>query len=165
MNHKSLLLVVFSLALLVFQQTQASANPSSETNGLLEAGLSSLPTQRHITMLRLYDSGEPISYEETCTYGDTSFGCAELYSPGYPYTDNPVWVDVENDYLLDVLPREMNVAEITPTFTSLQAQAVAARSLADWKFRYVGNNVYMDNSVNYQCSFRTPMNIMSRTIL
>jgi hypothetical protein len=101
-------------------------------------------------MLRLYDSGEPISYEETCTYGDTSFGCAELYSPGYPYTDNPVWVDVENDYLLDVLPREMNVAEITPTFTSLQAQAVAARSLADWKFRYVGNNVYMDNSVNYQ---------------
>jgi len=136
MKHKNLILVVFFLTVFVFQQAQASTNPSSKTNELLESSLSSLPTQRHVTMLRLYDTGERISYDAKCTYGDTSFGCAELYSPGYTYTDNPVWVDIESDYLLDVLPREMNVAENNPpTLEALQAQALAARSLADWKFR------------------------------
>ena len=152
MKHKKLLLVVFFLTLFIFQQAQASANLSlkeNKANDLPQSKLSSLPTQRYITMLHLDDNGARISFAATCTYGDTSFGCAEL--GGYPYQDNPVWVDVENDYLLDVLPREMNVAENKPsTLDALQAQALAARSLADWKFRYVGNSTYMDNSRDYQ---------------
>jgi peptidoglycan hydrolase-like amidase len=56
-------------------------------------------------------------------------------------------VEVETDYLLDVLPREMDVRSVSPTLAALRAQALAARSYADFRFRKYG---WMDNSSNFQ---------------
>ena len=135
MNPQKLFLSLLLLTPLVFLHPGHSVDsipPSPLWKQVFLAQEDTLPTQRYITMYHLNVLGE-ISPEanNTCTFMDTSFGCAELGSDGYPYQDNPVWVDVENDYLLDVLPREMNVAENTPTLAAFHAQDLAARALAD----------------------------------
>ena len=85
---------------------------------------------------------------QLCEWLQRAPGCGEAGTQ-YPYPTSMAVVDVENDYLLDVLPREMNVIENDPpTLQSLQAQAVAARSVAAWKLSLTSG--YMDNSIDYQ---------------
>jgi CSLREA domain-containing protein len=70
-------------------------------------------------------------------------------------------VNVESQYLPDVLTREMNVPSIDPALPALEAQAVAARTVASWKSVWSGemqqrtgadNTLYntIDNSTNFQ---------------
>jgi len=151
MLYKKTLLIAFFLSLFILQQTQVSAKFSSNEEmsqiDLIQA--SALPSQLYITVAHLNENSYPIYANNEivkCYYTDPAYGCGEGGS-GYPYTQNPLWIDVENDYLLDVLPREMNVKENSRTLASLQAQALAARSYADFRFRRYGA---MDNSVNFQ---------------
>jgi peptidoglycan hydrolase-like amidase len=54
-------------------------------------------------------------------------------------------VDIENYYLKNVLPREMDVAGNPPTLEALEAlkaQALAARSIADWKAKNWGQDSF-----------------------
>jgi peptidoglycan hydrolase-like amidase len=156
MTRKKFLLIAFLLSLFMLQQTQVGAKflPHQKENAQANSILANeLPTQLNIYMRHLESTfgkpdldanGLPIP----CSYGDTAYGCAELGSGGYTYpSHSPQLVEVETDYLLDVLPREMNVREIPPTLAALQAQALAARSYADFRFSKYG---YMDNSSNFQ---------------
>ncbi|OIN91098.1 MAG: hypothetical protein AUJ21_07830 [Anaerolineae bacterium CG1_02_58_13] len=72
--------------------------------------------------------------------------------------NNPIYIDVENAYLPNVLPREMDVQNNDPTLPALQAQAVAARTYATWTalnksyddpfgFGYINQ---INNSTDYQ---------------
>jgi peptidoglycan hydrolase-like amidase len=76
----------------------------------------------------------------------TAYGCTWASDGPYPYTSNPVTLNIEGDYLLDVMPRESNPEEgfLLP---ALKAQAVAARSYAFYK---ISINDVIDNSVNDQ---------------
>jgi CSLREA domain-containing protein len=144
---------VFLLSLCIFQHAQASSNFSpnrEETSQIDLIRTNALNQLLYITVAHLNDFNRPILDSngniEKCYYGDTFYGCGEGGS-GYPYDQNPLWIDVENEYLLDVLPREMNVKENFYTLASLQAQAIAARSYADYRDRLSGD---MNNSVEFQ---------------
>ncbi len=78
--------------------------------------------------------------EETCNAddpstpqneADTRYGCTAF--PGenseypYPYSTNPATVSIEDDYLLDVVPREMGTYYHP---LALKAQAIVARTYA-----------------------------------
>lgn len=168
MKYKKILLVVFFLTLFVFQQAQAGtgvpSNNKSNSSQPILVQANGLPTQVYVTMLRLdIRNGAPLENPITneyikCLLEDFAYGCTELYGVSateyYPYgNNNPVMVDVESDYLPNVLPREMDVRGNPATRVALQAQALAARSIADWKYHanYVnyGYN-YIDNSTNNQ---------------
>ncbi|MBI2758029.1 MAG: hypothetical protein HYX49_05060 [Chloroflexi bacterium] len=149
--------MAFFLMLFVFQQAQASAKITSDKNNSVQSisiQANGLPTQVYVTMLYLNErTGAPFLKNgdpQKCKPNDTNYGCVEALSgQRYPYgNNNPAWVDVENDYLLNVLPREMDVVTNPPTLAALQAQSLAARSIADWKYRF--NNNYIDNSTNNQ---------------
>jgi hypothetical protein len=70
-----------------------------------------------------------------CQTADTRYGCTAFdrdhYPPDqvvpYPYTTNPATVSIEDDYLLDVVPREIGTYYHP---LALRAQAVVARTYA-----------------------------------
>jgi hypothetical protein len=152
MRYKNTLLIAFFLSLFVLQQTQASAKLLQNKGNISASNsvqTSGIPAQLYVTVAHLDEFNYP-KYENNnivkCESGDPFWSCGEGGS-GYPYGDeNPVLISME-DYILDVIPREMNVAENTYTLASLQAQAVVARSYADYRLRLYGA---MDNSVNFQ---------------
>jgi len=89
---------------------------------------------------------------------DTRYGCtayAEDEAFRYPYQDNPATVDLEADYLLDVVPRELGPSSHHDL--ALQTQAVAARSYAYCAIRFMqgfdswGN---CDREINNSNSFQ-----------
>lgn len=148
MLYKKTLLITFFLSLFILQQTQVSAKFLSNSEEAPQVELiqaSNLPTQLHLTVAHLDDQNKPI-YQNgkivKCYTGDRAYGCGEGGS-GYPYAQNPVWIEVESNYLLNVVPREMNVVENDPTVEALKAQAIAARSYAAYR-------IPTDNSVNFQ---------------
>ena len=87
----------------------------------------------------LDDPNTPDIDETDKRYGCTAFVDDETHT--YPYTTNPVTVNIERGYLLDVVTQEMGAAA---PLAALQAQAVAART----KGEYHNNNV--NNSSQYQ---------------
>lgn len=152
MRYKKILLVAFFLSLFVLQQTQASAKLLQNKGNMSmpnSVQASGIPAQLQITVAHLDNQNKPIIENGNivkCYPGDTFWSCGEGGS-GYPYgNENPVLISME-DYILDVIPREMDVATNSYTLASLQAQAVAARSYADYRLRYYGE---MDNSANFQ---------------
>ena len=158
MKYKKTLLIIFFLSLFFFQQAQASANiqPNNRIPHTNSAQGTGLPTQIYVNMLHLNIDGDGAAYvpHQPCIWLERADGCGEANTQ-FPYPYYVALVDVENDYLLNVLPREMNVAiNNPPTLEALQAQAVAARSLADWKDRYMPDpyeaNGYINNSRDYQ---------------
>ena len=101
-------------------------------------------------MYRLKENGSEWGPNSICTLGDPNYGCSIQMDDGTlipypppateyirPYYDdgrvNPLKVDVDHYYLQNVLPREMDVVGNAPTLNALKAQALAARSIADWK--------------------------------
>ncbi|MGQ9628592.1 MAG: SpoIID/LytB domain-containing protein, partial [Anaerolineae bacterium] len=104
-------------------------------------------------MYRLNSDGSKYQPEEPCSSGNTNWGCTAFdkdhYPPEqrrpYPYATNPVTVSIESDYLLDVVPQEMNPGLFHPT--ALRAQAIAARSFAYWHI-HQGSNI--NNSIQFQ---------------
>jgi len=142
-----------------------SSNQSPQNSGL--------PTTVIVYMLKVNEKGEKLGDYEYCRGGDDYLtGCVEEGSDAYPPEapgitydvicpdpgdpnschKNPMRVDVEGYYLYNVLPREMNVAENTPTLPALKAQALAARSIAGWKpdKRHNPNFKAIDNSTDFQ---------------
>jgi hypothetical protein len=66
---------------------------------------------------------------------------------------NPLRFDIDHYYLYNVLPREMDVATYDPPLAALKAQALAARSIADWKAKeyWISDEFKsIDNSTNFQ---------------
>lgn len=112
-----------------------------------------LPSEITVYMYRLNSDGSKYQPEEPCSSGNTNWGCTAFdkdhYPPEqrrpYPYATNPVTVSIESDYLLDVVPQEMNPGLFHPT--ALRAQAIAARSFAYWHI-HQGSNI--NNSIQFQ---------------
>lgn len=154
MKHKKALLFLFLTILLVFQQVEVDAKALNNTEKLSpnkSAQVDGLPTTVLIYMKEFDVNGGPTN--NLCYLGDTTLGCVEpgsglTYPPSNQYVTfesgqvNPIRVDIENYYLQNVLPREMNVKEIYPTLEALKAQALAARTIADWK---AGDNEWITN--------------------
>jgi hypothetical protein len=133
MKHKNLLLVALFTALFVFQQAQASTDiaalDSSSQPDLLQSY--NPPSMIYVRMYRLDDRGFQVQPPQECSSGDNTYGCTQLADSNYyyPYDTSPALVDVENDYLLDVIAHEMYPGDY-PNAAALSAQAVAARSFA-----------------------------------
>jgi len=161
MKRSKVLLFFLIFTLLFFQQQlqqEAGAQnlPSADNPSFNQSPQNTgLPATVIVYMLNLDGSGESLGIP--CNQGDgADTGCVEEGSGfTYPPTDpsyityvkcpqdhpndpnycdkNPLRFDVEHYYLYNVLPREMNVAENDVTLVALKAQALAARSIADWK--------------------------------
>jgi len=101
------------------------------------------PSSVTVRMYRLdYPSGANTNV--LCSSGDTSYGCTAIPSAHYPYADSLPTVSIENDYLLDVVPREMGTYYHP---TALQAQAIAARTYAYW---HIDQGSTINNSNQFQ---------------
>ena len=146
MKSKKILLVVFFLILFVFQQAQARANIQSNSDTLSPTGLLqgyNFPTKIWAKIYRLNQNGSRAPGDILCSSGDGNYGCvAENSGEVYPYDFNPQEVDVENDYLLDVVPREMPPQKYHED--AVYAQAIAARSFAHYIVILDG---YVENSI------------------
>jgi len=175
MKHKKLLLVTFFLTLFVFQQAQAGAKilPKDNLPKINSAPQSGLFPKMYIWMYHLNNDGSMAPGRTLCRIADkdNAFGCVEKTEVNgtyfyYPYDSNPMplaydadlsipaqIIDVETDYLPDVLSREMDPHSY-PNLEPQRAQAVAARSFADFNFRSQkdekGEYGYLDNSTEDQ---------------
>ena len=160
MGRKNLLLITFLLILFTFQQTQQTSAAIFPINQRLLSGNMqnyALPAQILVKLWRLNpNNGTRYEPYTPCDSGYNFHGCVEnpdndpnlvLY---YPYDINPAWVDVENDYLIDVVSREMPPQDY-PNPSALAAQAVAARSYAGHQYE-VSDPVYkiIANDTRYQ---------------
>lgn len=144
MKHKNILLVAFFLTLFVFQQVQAGAtiplleNPSQINAAPANTNILFSTVQVYVYKL-VPNSGSiqnPDSPELCAWPRDFGvYGCGNDYPPGLLEPEGFLIVNVEQDYLRDVLATEMNLAQITPDpgGQALKAQAVASRSVASWK--------------------------------
>jgi hypothetical protein len=152
MRRSKTLFFFFIFTLLFFQQQllQQEANaqnlPSVDNLSSNQSPQNSgLPDTVVVYMMKL-DANGAILNGDFCNHGDGAItGCVEagsgLYPPPFDQyvtpkvsgTENPLEVNVDHYYLYNVLPREMNVAENDVTLVALKAQALAARSIADWK--------------------------------
>lgn len=159
MKQTKLLLITFFLTLIIFQRAPASARPMSIAPDLAPASKLqsySPPEQIYVRMYHLDTTtharlDEPgIGYVECDPLRlDTAYGCTEAAGNDayhYPYTTNPALVNVEDDYLLDVIAREMP-PQLYPNPLALSAQAVASRSFA---YYWNNNNYYLWNSNDFQ---------------
>lgn len=150
MKHLKILSFLLFFVLLFFQQQMrhgASAQNFGNTGNLSvnqSPQYNTLPSTVVVYMLKLDDNGKSLGV--LCYEGDLNFGCAEYgsgdpYPPDSPYVTpknpetpgNPLVIDVENYYLKNILPHEMDVATYDPPLAALKAQALASRSVADWK--------------------------------
>jgi len=107
------------------------------------------PSTITVTMYQLANDGS--STDRLCSPANNNLnlhGCSDDRMHDYPYKSSVVEVDIEKDYLLDVVPRESDPAEIHPT--AVQAQAVAARSYAYWHSDNPNPNRPINNSTEFQ---------------
>jgi hypothetical protein len=145
MKHKNFLLITFFLTLFVFQQVQAGATmPPKENLSQVSfaPAYAPLPTI-NVFVLALREDNNAIDYSINgdkpykCLYAYQYYGCG-IIDPEQPTAArNPVPISVDPYYLRDVIAIEMNVGQIPPTLRelpALKAQAIAARTVADWKF-------------------------------
>lgn len=114
------------------------------------------PNEIEVTMYALNDNGD---IRDICTPGDIRYGCTAycrdpLVNPSrchptrlgpYPYSSNPAVVHVEDDYLLDVLAKEVSPESHHPN--AIEAQAFAARTFAYYFDNY---SVPFNNSIESQ---------------
>ena len=142
MKRKNMLLIVFLLTIFVFQQVQASGVilPVNKSNKMHANSVNAniLFDSVHIYVYKLVDGSGAIEVPSTrCVWPDHfgEYGCGDDYPPGTLEPEGFLIVNVEQDYLRDVLATEMNLAQIAPDSDgqALKAQAVASRSVASWK--------------------------------
>ena len=128
-----MLLIAFLLSLFIFQGSHAGRTMPLAINRPNIPLVSEAPFENiWLFVLELNEDGSILNPPTLCMTGDTSPGCAEKRQDGYPSQPNPIYINVEVDYLKDVLPHEMNVAENDPTPAALQAQAIASRTFVNW---------------------------------
>ena len=142
MKYKNILLIVFFLTLFVFQQVQAGATILSLENlsqiNAAPANTNILFSTVQVYVYKLEDgSGALLPTHERCVWPDHFgvYGCGDDWPPGTLEPEGFLIVNVEQDYLRDVIATEMNLAQIIPDpqGEALKAQAIASRSVASWK--------------------------------
>lgn len=132
MKRKNIMLLVFFLTLFVFQQAQAGGTMPSVANPSINlAPANSYLDYVWLYILKLNPDGSILKPDTKCIVGSIGDGCAEA-GYAFPVMNNPIYIDVESDYLRNVLPRELDVQSNDPTPSALQAQAIAARTYATW---------------------------------
>jgi hypothetical protein len=115
------------------------------------------PTQVTIQMYRLNQNGT--STNISCSAGDLNWGCTAFCNnttngirwsecaPGstkpYPYSSNTPTVQIESDYLLDVVSHEAFPSILSAV--AVEANAIAARSFT---YGHIQANSTIDNSTN-----------------
>ncbi|NJN65625.1 MAG: SpoIID/LytB domain-containing protein [Chloroflexaceae bacterium] len=113
------------------------------------------PTEITVTMYHLSEEGAIPKdakgrkiYTRCTPPNDIEFGCTAKTTDEYPYpyNTNPVTIDIERDYLLDVVPGELNPREFHRT--AVAAQAVLARTYAYWHIHNPTKTI--DNSTDFQ---------------
>ena len=171
-RSKTLLFFVIFILLFFQQQQQQEANAQNLPSvGNLSSNQSpqnsGLPDTVVVYMMKLNANGAILN-GEFCNHGDDAdTGCVEyesglLYPPPFDQyvtpkvsgTENPLEVNVDHYYLYNVLPREMDVATYDPPLAALKAQALASRSIAEWKADKRHNQFdefkSVDNSTDFQ---------------
>ena len=108
----------------------------------------------HMYVLNTNIGFEGLRTDEPCTQGLRQFGCTiapAIDGYGYPYDTSIVTVNMESDYLLDVVSKESN-PETGFSPLALKTQAVAARTYAYYKIHYPDFIVdgFIDNSIANQ---------------
>jgi len=103
------------------------------------------PTSITVTMYQL-DPDDGDNTYIPCSFGNAEFGCTADPDHPYPYTSNRITVPIETDYLLDVVPCEMDPYNF-PNLPALQAQAIAARTYAYW---HIKEQHTINNSRDFQ---------------
>jgi len=165
MKYKNILLVVFFLTLFVFQQVQAGATiPSAENPSQINAvpaNANILFSTFHVYVYKLVpptetNSGSILPSHELCVYPADinlhTYGCGSEY-PDLGIQEPQGYFQVgEEYYLKNVLPNEMDFAEIPPDKEALKAQAIAARTVASWKsvWGWWNESGSINNSTGYQ---------------
>lgn len=158
MNRSKILLFFLIFTLLFFQQQLQQ-----------EANAQNLPIADNFSINQAPQNSGKLnglgqSLGDYCYQGDpASTHCVEVgtyppLDPSITYAKsgyiNPLRVDVENYYLYNVLPREMDVATYDPPLAALKAQALASRSIAEWKADKRHNQFdefkSVDNSTDFQ---------------
>jgi hypothetical protein len=135
MKRKNLLLIVFFLSLFVSQQVQAGATTPFQAQINLFPANSVLFSQFQIYIYHLTNSGVITPDHKLCSY-PRDFG---VYGCGSEFPDQDIldpagfYYIGEQYYLQNVLPNEMNFAQILPDAEALKAQAVASRTVGSWK--------------------------------
>src|SRR5215471_19360027 len=86
----------------------------------VQAEVASISALRYTTIrvkfFHLNSVGEKITVPAVipCTVGDAAYGCGYTqrvdgsWAPGYPYATNPATIDIETEYLPNVVPFETN---------------------------------------------------------
>jgi len=168
MKHKNILLVVFFLTLFVFQQVQAGEtmppnnppqiNPAPSNVGILYNTL-------YVYVYWLVPADDPnnpgaiLNPPTQCEWPTNNYGCgSESPDPTLGLREPEGFFHVrEQYYLRNVLPNEMDFAEIAPDpdAEALQAQAIAARTFASYKSanfpeEIVGVFHVINNSTQFQ---------------
>jgi predicted outer membrane repeat protein len=168
MKYKKVLLVVFLLAMFINQQAQAAKttpsveNPSQNNS----ASADTLYNYVSVNMYHLSNPGGQLKDNPpkkcwTLGYIDPEFGCGTGDPLHTDIAQNPVTFnkeDLEKYYLKDVLSREMDVSTNDPTLAALRAQAIASRTVATWKAKYLPDpynddpnySQIINNSTDYQ---------------
>lgn len=90
-----------------------------------------LPTLITVKMFQLSEAdSSSLGIQCSAANGNLrAYGCSWDGNINYPYTTNPITISIEDDYLLDVVPRELN-PEQGYARVAIQAQAIAARTYA-----------------------------------
>ncbi len=139
MKHRNILLVVFFLSLFVFQQVRAGPTlPLQSQNDSAPASVNVLRSNVYVYMFQLKSNtgGFLNDTPERCSWPDNFgvFGCGSNYADLPPLDPAGFLnVDVEQYYLRDVIAVEMDLVELSPESEALKAQAVASRTVANWK--------------------------------
>jgi hypothetical protein len=94
--------------------------------------------------------GIPCTVSTVSELGDMNYGCTAFVndtSHSFPYGYNPENVEIETDYLLDVIPQEMGEDSQVEALT---VQAIVSRSFANYFAVNLPPQGYIDNSTNFQ---------------
>jgi Stage II sporulation protein len=163
MKYKKILLIVFLLTLFTFQPAQAGATmPFGENRSQINAAQANtniLGVTIKVYVYPLDNNGmllTPASPVLCNAVFDVGVQGCGIVDPEHDadHKQNPVNLHVEEFYLKDVVATEMNLAEITPDTEgeALKAQAVASRTVANWKAVHSGwmGDVAVNNSTTYQ---------------
>jgi hypothetical protein len=157
MKHKKMLLIIALLTLFVFQQVQAGGREISlgkNPSQINSASSNSTYLTDHVSIYLYVINANTGGFvnsaaPQPCDYstGSTTigqFGCGNAeptYSPaGTSWRCNNdaagcYWLNVEDDYLPNVVTIEMNLGSLPAVPEALRAQAVAVRSHVNWKVK------------------------------
>ena len=136
----------------VLKERGSSRSAKNSTMGVFTP-----PISVTVEIYRLSNSGAVRQPATFCTPGDTSYGCTSFCSEtgfgcpetvilDYPFENPTVTLNIENDYLRDVVPQEMGTYYDQ---NALEAQAVAARTFAYYNIENPFS-VHFNNSISFQ---------------